>query len=137
METRLSCLRGGPGTEEKGRPDGDNEQDHRCDKGPCARDRSHIGMASLCGRPDKQLDAGRAVQSVRKAGQAQHASGWRGRRKLWHQLSDERNRYLDGVDAELIGRVKSGGFARITNSSNWSRTSNRCVLTRRAAASTK
>jgi hypothetical protein len=23
--------------------------------------------------------------------------------KLWHQLSDERNRYLDGVDAELIG----------------------------------
>jgi hypothetical protein len=29
--------------------------------------------------------------------------------KLWHQLSDERNRYLDGVDAELIGLVKSGG----------------------------
>jgi hypothetical protein len=29
--------------------------------------------------------------------------------KLWHQLSDERNRYLDGVDAELIGRANSGG----------------------------
>jgi hypothetical protein len=27
--------------------------------------------------------------------------------KLWHQLSDERNRYLDVVDAELIGRAKS------------------------------
>lgn len=26
--------------------------------------------------------------------------------KLWHQLSDERNRYLAGVDAELIGRAK-------------------------------
>jgi len=30
--------------------------------------------------------------------------------KLWHHLSDERNRYLDGVDAELIGRAKSGGL---------------------------
>jgi hypothetical protein len=30
--------------------------------------------------------------------------------KLWHQLSDKRNRYLDGVDAELIGRAKSGGL---------------------------
>ncbi len=29
--------------------------------------------------------------------------------KLWHQLSDERNCYLDGVDAELIGCAKSGG----------------------------
>ena len=28
--------------------------------------------------------------------------------KLWHQLSDERNRYLDGVDAELIGRAEVG-----------------------------
>jgi hypothetical protein len=28
---------------------------------------------------------------------------------FWHQLSDERNRYLDGVDAELIGQTKSGG----------------------------
>jgi hypothetical protein len=28
--------------------------------------------------------------------------------KLWHQLSDERNRYLDGVGDELIGRVRSG-----------------------------
>ncbi len=27
--------------------------------------------------------------------------------KLWHQLSDERNRYLDGVEVELIGRAKS------------------------------
>jgi hypothetical protein len=27
--------------------------------------------------------------------------------QLWHQLSDERNRYLDGVDSELIGRAKS------------------------------
>ncbi len=27
--------------------------------------------------------------------------------KLWHQLSDEGNHYLDGVDAELIGRAKS------------------------------
>jgi hypothetical protein len=27
--------------------------------------------------------------------------------KLWHQLSDERNRYPDGVDAELIGRARS------------------------------
>jgi len=30
--------------------------------------------------------------------------------KLWHQLSDERNRYLDGVGAELIGGAKSGGL---------------------------
>ncbi|MFZ0496812.1 MAG: hypothetical protein WBE80_09115 [Methylocella sp.] len=30
--------------------------------------------------------------------------------KLWHQLSDERNRYLDGVEAELTGRAKSGGL---------------------------
>jgi hypothetical protein len=28
--------------------------------------------------------------------------------KLWHQLSDERNRYLDGVDAELIGARRDG-----------------------------
>jgi hypothetical protein len=28
--------------------------------------------------------------------------------KRWRQLSDERNYYLDGVDEELIGRVKSG-----------------------------
>jgi hypothetical protein len=28
--------------------------------------------------------------------------------KLWHQLSDERSRYLDGVEDELIGRVRSG-----------------------------
>jgi hypothetical protein len=27
--------------------------------------------------------------------------------KVWHQLSDERNRYLDGVEAELIGCEKS------------------------------
>jgi hypothetical protein len=27
--------------------------------------------------------------------------------KLWHQLSAERNYYLDGVDAELIGRAKT------------------------------
>jgi hypothetical protein len=26
---------------------------------------------------------------------------------LWHQLSDERNHYLDGVDLELIGRAKA------------------------------
>jgi hypothetical protein len=29
--------------------------------------------------------------------------------KLWHQLSDERNRYLDDVDAALIARPKAGG----------------------------
>jgi hypothetical protein len=29
--------------------------------------------------------------------------------KLWHQLSDERNKYLDGVDAALIGRRKTAG----------------------------
>jgi hypothetical protein len=28
--------------------------------------------------------------------------------KLWHRLSDEANCYLDGVEDELIGRVKSG-----------------------------
>ena len=28
--------------------------------------------------------------------------------KRWHQLSDERNHYLDGVEDELIGRAKSG-----------------------------
>ena len=26
--------------------------------------------------------------------------------KLWHQLSDERNHYLDGVEAELIGPMQ-------------------------------
>jgi hypothetical protein len=30
--------------------------------------------------------------------------------KLWHQLSDERNRYLVGVYDELIGRVELGGL---------------------------
>jgi hypothetical protein len=29
--------------------------------------------------------------------------------KLWHQLSDERNSYLDGVDTALIGQPKAGG----------------------------
>ena len=38
--------------------------------------------------------------------------------KLWHQLSDERNNYLDGVDAELIGRARArpgetSGVARL------------------------
>jgi hypothetical protein len=28
--------------------------------------------------------------------------------RLWDQLSDERNRYLEDVDMELIGRAKSG-----------------------------
>ena len=28
--------------------------------------------------------------------------------ELWHRLSDERNRYLDGVGAELIGRAEPG-----------------------------
>jgi hypothetical protein len=27
---------------------------------------------------------------------------------LWHQLTDERNLYLDGIDAELIQRAKTG-----------------------------
>jgi hypothetical protein len=38
------------------------------------------------------------------------ASGEAAACKLWDQLSDERNRYLDGVDAELIGLVKAGGL---------------------------
>ena len=29
--------------------------------------------------------------------------------ELWHQLSDERDAYLDGVDAELIGKPKAAG----------------------------
>jgi hypothetical protein len=29
--------------------------------------------------------------------------------KLWHQLSDERNSYLNGVDTALIGQPKAGG----------------------------
>jgi hypothetical protein len=29
--------------------------------------------------------------------------------KLWHQLSDERNLYLEGLDDELIGRSRSDG----------------------------
>ena len=29
--------------------------------------------------------------------------------RLWHRLSDERNCYLDGVDAKLIGRPKAHG----------------------------
>ena len=28
--------------------------------------------------------------------------------KVWHRLSDDANRYLDGVEDELIGRAKSG-----------------------------
>jgi hypothetical protein len=28
--------------------------------------------------------------------------------KLWHQLSDERNRYLDGLDNEMTGCSPSG-----------------------------
>jgi hypothetical protein len=37
-----------------------------------------------------------------------HVGGEADAYRLWHQLSDERNRYLDGVDSELIGRAKSG-----------------------------
>jgi hypothetical protein len=29
--------------------------------------------------------------------------------KLWHQLNDERNCYLDGVDTALVARSKAGG----------------------------
>jgi hypothetical protein len=36
------------------------------------------------------------------------AGGEDGAYKLWHRLSDEANRYLDGVEDNLIGRVKSG-----------------------------
>jgi hypothetical protein len=34
--------------------------------------------------------------------------GVEGAFKLWHKLSDERNRYLDGVDDELMGGAKPG-----------------------------
>ena len=37
-----------------------------------------------------------------------HAGGEADAYKLWHQLSDERNRYLNGVEDDLIGRAKSG-----------------------------
>lgn len=37
-----------------------------------------------------------------------HAGGEDDAYKLWHRLSDEANRYLDGVEDELIGRDKSG-----------------------------
>jgi hypothetical protein len=43
-------------------------------------------------------------QPIMQAGGEAEAS------KLWHQLSDERDRYLDGVDTEPIGRAKSGGI---------------------------
>jgi hypothetical protein len=36
------------------------------------------------------------------------ASGEGDAYKLWHQLSDERNRYLDSVEEELIRCAKSG-----------------------------
>lgn len=49
--------------------------------------------------------------------------------KFWHQLSDERNCYLDGVDAELIQRlryrrlrgkkVQFPAFSRITRNVRW------------------
>jgi hypothetical protein len=38
-----------------------------------------------------------------------HVDGEAAADKVWQQLSDERNRYLDGVDAELIGLAKAQG----------------------------
>jgi hypothetical protein len=36
------------------------------------------------------------------------AAGEAGAYKLWHQLTDERNQYLEGGEVELIGCAKSG-----------------------------
>jgi hypothetical protein len=45
--------------------------------------------------------------------------------RLWHQLCDERNRYLENVDVELIGCAKSGhsetpcgAYARVGDGDN-------------------
>jgi hypothetical protein len=65
----------------------------------CAGGRSHALMPVAQFNPFEKLD-----KPIMQAG------GEAAAYKLWHQLSDERNRYLDGVDAELMGLVKSGGL---------------------------
>jgi hypothetical protein len=64
----------------------------------CAGGRSNALMPVAQFDPFEKLD-----QPIMQAG------GQAAAYKLWHQLSDERNAYLDGVDAELIGKLKARG----------------------------
>jgi hypothetical protein len=68
----------------------------------CAGGRSGSLMPVAQFNPFEKLD-----QSIMQAG------GQNAAYKVWHQLSDERNRYLDGVDAALIGQPKAGGSRSI------------------------
>ncbi len=65
----------------------------------CAGGRTNILMPTAQFNPFEKLD-----KPIMRAGGEADAY------KFWHQLSDERNHYLDGVDAELIGRAKSTGL---------------------------
>lgn len=63
----------------------------------CAGGRSNALMPVAQFDPFEKLD-----KPIVQAGQQAAAY------KLWRQLSDERNAYLDGVDGELIGKPKAG-----------------------------
>jgi hypothetical protein len=67
----------------------------------CAGGRSNALMPVAQFNPFEKLD-----KPIMEAG------GEAAAYKLWHQLSDERNRYLDGVDAELIGPAVAKTYAR-------------------------
>lgn len=109
MESRLSCSRGRPGREKK-------IADLRVTTNKiteaikalarvteaisawllCASGRTSSLMPVAQFNPFEKLD-----KPIMQAGG--NADAWR----LWHQLGDERNSYLDGVDAELIGRAQA------------------------------
>ena len=63
--------------------------------------RSHSLMPVAQFDPLERLD-----RPILKAGSSDDAH------RLWHQLGDERNHYLDGVDIELIERANQGPAAR-------------------------
>jgi hypothetical protein len=62
------------------------------------------------GRTNALMPAAQFNQFEKLGNPIMQAGGEADAYKLWDQLSDERNCYLDGVDAELIGRAKSGGL---------------------------
>ena len=59
-----------------------------------------LGGRSHCLMPVAQFDPFERLERP-----IMDAAGTDAAYKLWHQLGDERNHYLDGVEDELIGRA--------------------------------
>jgi hypothetical protein len=69
-----------------------DKQDHGSDKGSLARDRSHIGMASVCGgRPNSLMPVAQFNQFEKLDKPIIRAGGEADAYKFWHRLSDVRN----------------------------------------------